>query len=156
VHIIGRLLPALFLAPFAWPQDNAAAAAPATPTAAISQVHKRQVDAGNLYYRVYAVVPSTGTGKKGDFIRPMFAPLPSQMSHDHTGILGYQIMQRTDDGKNFLVEFVAADRASLQPILKGAIVAFEKGATPHPAIEASFQKYQKSFSFSNHVPVRVP
>ena len=71
----------------------------------------------NLYYRVWAVVPISGTGLRGDVKRPMLVPAPSAISAlDRTGVLGYQ-MQVSDDGQSAIVEYVFANRAAYQDAL---------------------------------------
>ena len=142
-----------FLSP-AFAQQPDAATATAAKTA--STVNPRRVDAGNLYHRCYAVVLLVGTGKRDDPKRPMFAPAPAAAAVNHTGILGFQMIGLSDDKTMAIVEFVAADRATILPILQGAVVAFEKGQAPSAAIESAFQKYKSGFSLANTQPVVVP
>ena len=77
---------------------------------------QRKVDAANSYHRVICVVPLVGTGTWADPKRPMFAPTSSQLGRGKSGILAYY-HELSDDGQSAIVVFVAADRASLQPIL---------------------------------------
>ena len=145
-----------FLSPAFAQQTGAPTATSAKPA---STVQPRRVDPGNLYHRVYAVVPFVGSGKRDDPKRPMFAPVPAPAAAaavNHSGILGYQIIAVSDDKTMAIVEFVAADRATILPILQGAAVAFEKGQAPSAAIEAAFQKYKSGFSLSGAQPVVVP
>lgn len=123
---------ALFLQ-LAWSQDR------------VDSVHR--VDSGQIYHRVFARVPLIGTGKANDPKRPMFAPLPSEMKQDHTGILGFQ-MEISDDGKWALVEFVGATPKDLQDITDSVdpnVKAFDRQKTSTEEIEAEFKKYKKGF-----------
>jgi hypothetical protein len=60
-------------------------------------------------------------------------------------------MQVSDDGKSALVEFVAATRLDLLPVISSTAVGvavFERGAATQTQIEAEFQKYKKNFTLS--------
>jgi hypothetical protein len=46
------------------------------------------VSPGNMYHRVYAVVPLVGSGTKADPKRPMLVPPPSQVAVDRSGRRG--------------------------------------------------------------------
>ncbi len=110
-----------------------------------------RVDARNLYERVLAIVPLTGSGTSSDPKRPKFAPTPADMQQamtTRTGILGFaQVI--SDDGNFALVEFVARDRAAFQQILSDpTIKAFLKGRDRREDVEAEFLKYKKGFDFS--------
>jgi hypothetical protein len=146
--VLGILLGALTPA---FSQNQPAATGQAQSTAAaVKPVNQRSVDPAAMYHRVYAVVPMMGSGKKGDPFRPMFIPATPQAAAIHTGILSYQ-MQVSDDGKSALVEFVAATRLDLQPILTSTaagVVVFERGNATQAEIETEFQKYKKNFTLS--------
>jgi hypothetical protein len=120
---------------------------------------QNRVAPGNMYHRIYAVVPLVGTGTPNDPKRPMFAPSPSAApSADRSGILAYQ-MQVSDDGKFALVEFVGQTPAALRSVLNATVpgvTLFEGGTASPAAIEAEFQKYKKSFKLSSLSPLRVP
>jgi hypothetical protein len=124
--------------------DDSKSAAPRVDT-----VHK--VDPGNMYHRVWAVVPLIGSGTKADDPRrPMFVPAPSQTPRDRSGILSYQ-MQLSDDGKWALVEFVGATPQALEMITKSAdpnVKVFERGKSTPEQIETEFKKYKATFSLS--------
>jgi hypothetical protein len=110
-----------------------------------------QVDPSQMYHRVYARVPMIGTGRRGDELRPMFAPLPSQVARDHTGILAYQ-MQISDDRKWALVEFVGATPKDLQAIISSTdpnVKVFERGKHGQDEIEADFKNFKKDFTLSS-------
>src|SRR5258706_7443122 len=116
---------------------------------AFPALSQNRVDPGQMYYRVYARAPLIGSGKANDPKLPMFAPLPSQMSRDHTGIIAYQ-MQISDDGKFALVEFVGATPKDLQQIINSTdpnVKAFERGKTSQALIEAEFKRYKHYFTF---------
>src|SRR5580704_5171967 len=91
---------------------------------AVTLAAQRNVPPGNMYHRVWAVLPLVGSGAPGDPIRPMLVPPPptpgqqapteatqSQAAPDQQAaiqrpdLLGFQ-MQLSDDGKFALVEFV--------------------------------------------------
>jgi hypothetical protein len=116
----------------------------------IAPVNERKVDPASMYHRAYAVVPMVGSGTQSDPFRPMFAPTTSTAAATRTGILAYQ-MQVSDDGKSALVEFVAATRLDLLPVISSTAVGvavFERGAATQAQIEAEFQKYKKNFTLS--------
>lgn len=130
-------------------------ASPSQPAAAkITPLNQRRVDPAAMYHRVYAVVPIIGTGTQGDPLRPMFIQAPpdpkaAPAAVAHAGILAYQ-MQMSDDGKFALVEYVAATRADLLPVITstaaGAAAVFERANATQAQIEAEFQKYKKDFT----------
>lgn len=117
-----------------------------------------RVDPRNMYERVLAVVPWTGSGTHGDPKRPMYAPAaaPAQVNPvSPNGILGFQCMA-SDDGKLALCEFVAKDRAALKPILTDpAVRAFLKDRDNIADAVAEFKKHKKDFDI-NRLGVRVP
>jgi hypothetical protein len=117
-----------------------------------------RVAPGNMYHRIYAVVPLVGAGTPADPKRPMFVPPPSaQVAGGRSGILAYQ-MQVSDDGKFALVEFVGESPAALHAVLDATVAGvklFERGTTSKGAIEAEFQKYKKNFTL-DWTPLRVP
>jgi hypothetical protein len=89
----------------------------------------------------------------------MFAPAPPTATTplDRSGIVAYQF-QESDDGKSALVEFVSVSRVGLAPVLASAtpnVIFFERGKYTRQQIEVEFQKYKKTFSFSNFMPVRA-
>lgn len=120
----------------------------------------RNVDPRDRYYRVYAIVPFTGSGTASDPRLPKHAPVlgppgaaASQMSRG--GILGWAMVE-SDDGKSALVEFVAADHSALNEILEDpSVQSFEKGKFTQQQIQAAFQRYRKGFDFSRF-GVRLP
>jgi hypothetical protein len=115
-----------------------------------------------MYHRVYARVPLVGTGKQGDPIRPMFAPIPQTASTQkpsptavpHSGILGYTMII-SDDGNWALCEFVGATPQDLSVITSAAsanVVVFPRGQSTIAEIEADFQQYKKGFTFASFEP----
>jgi hypothetical protein len=149
------------LTPYAFSQQatGTTVAASATPGRR-DTVHS--VDPGQMYHRVWARVPIVGTGKSGDPIRPMLAPLPQStpaqpsapVAKPHSGILGYTMLI-SDDGKWALCEFVGATPQDLKVITSAAsanVVVFERGSSTVADIEADFQKYMKSFTFARFAP----
>jgi hypothetical protein len=115
-----------------------------------------RVDPGSMYYRVFAIVPLVGAGTPADPKRPMFAPLPSEIKADHSGILAFQ-MQFSDDRTMALVEIVAANRAALSNILNATapgLAVFEVGVAAKSDVETAFQQYKKGFTLNNWIPAR--
>lgn len=114
----------------------------------------RRVDPGQMYERIYAIVPMIGSGTWADPKRPMFVPPPSQMKPgDRTGIIAFH-QQTSDDGKFALVEIVAASRAALAPFtaqLKAqaaqspGLQVFERGAVRAADIQNAFKAKKKNF-----------
>jgi hypothetical protein len=127
------------------------------PTATASKVRVdavNHVDAGQAYYRCYAVVPLIGGGTPADPKRPMFVPLAAAQTKDHSGIIGYQ-MQLSDDKTKALVEFVGRSRNDLLNIItEPTVTVFERGLASQAVIEAEFQKYKKGFTLNSWTPVR--
>ena len=73
----------------------------------------------------------------------MFAP--KTVSAD--GIIEFT-WEATDDGQHAIVEFVARDRAALQPILNDSRLAgrrFEKGRSTKEEIERELKKHKRDF-----------
>jgi hypothetical protein len=124
----------------------------------IQLIAQPRVDARNMYERVMAVVPLTGTGTVADPSRPMYAPAPAalqQAATTRTGILAFMHVM-SDDGQFALVEFVARDRSAFQQILADpTIKAFLKGRDRREDMEAEFLKHKKDFDFA-HFGVRMP
>jgi hypothetical protein len=110
-----------------------------------------------MYYRVYAVVPMIGDGKKDNPKRPMFVPTDAEIQSkaakglDRSGVIAYQ-MQLSDDGKSALVEFVFATpqaaRAFAQQNTPGVKV-FEKVKSRKEDVETEFKKYKRNFDLNS-------
>ena len=131
--------------------QQTAAAAGQLPDGAPRRDGVYRVDPTQTYSRVYARVPLVGTGKRGDEIRPMFVPTPSQVSKDHSGIIAWQ-MQLCDDGKSAIVEFVGAMPKDLADIINSKdpnVKAFERGKHSKDEIEIEFKKSKKDFSINS-------
>ena len=115
---------------------------------------QQKLDTRQLYERLYAVTPLTGSGSWADPKRPLYAPAQLN-STSRTGIIGYTHVL-SDDGQSALVEFVARDAAAFAPILADKnIKAFRKGKDKREDIEAEFRKHKKDFSFQTF-GVRMP
>ena len=139
----------LIFAPATWSQT-----ASGTPPQSPRVDSVLNVDPGNMYYRIYAVVPLVGTGQQGDPKRPMF--VPAQATKDRSGIIGWQ-MTLSDDKNSAIVEFVGVNRAALLPIITSTaagVTVFERGKTAPSAIETAFQAYKTGFTLSSWIPVR--
>lgn len=90
---------------------------------------QHRVDPGMLYYRVWMVVPMTGSGTPADPQRPMFVPAAPLQTTGRPDILGFQ-MQASDDGKFALVEFVFRDRIAFHDVLAREAAARGISAAP--------------------------
>jgi hypothetical protein len=121
---------------------------------ALAQQHR--VDPRNMYERVMAIVPWTGSGTHADPKRAKYAPAPGQVNPtSRTGILAFQCLP-SDDGLLALCEYVAKDRAALNPILTDpGVKAFVKGRDKPADIVSEFSKHVKNFDI-NRFGVRVP
>ena len=120
---------------------------------------QKKVDGRNTYERLLAILPLVGKGTLADPKRPMFAPLPAEMSAaNRTGIIAYHYVL-SDDGNSALVEFVAVHRSVFQAILTGASQAggktFQPGSATAAQVEAEFQKLHKGFRLDQFI-LRVP
>jgi len=124
-------------------------------SASIASAQQR-VSPLNMYERVLAIVPVTGTGTVQDPVLPTYAPVPSPTSAPSlTGILAYTHVL-SDDGKFALVEFVARDRSAFSAILADTTIqVWLKGRDSRAAAIAAFQKHKANFDFS-HFGVRIP
>ena len=116
---------------------------------------QQRVDPRNMYERVLAIVPLTGSGSVEDPILPMYAPNPRTTDPtSRAGIIAYTYVA-SDDGKFALVEFVARDRAAFKTLLADASVkAFVKGVHPLADAVAVFKQFSKNFDI-NTFGVRV-
>jgi hypothetical protein len=112
------------------------------------------VDSGRSYFRLWAVAPMIGSGTMEDPMRPKYVPAPNfQAPTSRSGIIGYQFV-KGDDGMA-LVQYVAADRASLNQILADPTVkSFLSGRDKQSDLETEFLKHIKSFDFA-HFGVKV-
>lgn len=147
MRIASAILVAAVSLSTAWGQQQTTGSSTTQPRS--DSVH--QVDPGQMYNRIYAIVPMVGSGTLSDPKRPMFAPAPSQAqpSAVHTGVIGFQ-MWPSDDGNWALVEFVGATPADLQSIVGAAsatVQVFPRGKFTQAQIEAAFQQYKKGFKF---------
>jgi len=87
----------------------------------------------------------TGSGKKGDPIRPEY--VPSALDPKRKGIIAWSV-QLTDDKKMAIVHMVAVDHHAFDAILADArpeIKVFEIGKTPKVAIEAELGLLKAGF-----------
>lgn len=114
------------------------------------------------YHRIYVLVPLQGAGTAADPKRPMFVPVvgfpgllpgkptPASPVIARSGIIGYH-SQITDDGKDAIVEFIAANPSAFQEILSSKdarVQVFQKGIHKVSDMEAAFKVRKKDFSFS--------
>lgn len=109
---------------------------------------QRRVDPRYTYNRVICVVPLVGKGTAADPKRPEYAPWPA--SQDPNGIIAFYFVP-TDDGKSAVVEFVARNRAALQPILNDrSVKLFEKGRASKSDIESALKLFRKDFDLDKY------
>lgn len=159
--LLGILLGALSPV-FSQEQAASTTTAGAASASAVTTLNHRRLAPESAYARAYCIVPMVGSGTLTDPRRPMFAPAPVAATAvptavDRTGIVAYQF-QISDDGNSALVEFVAVSRAGLAPILTSTntnVISFERGKFTRQQIESAFQKYKKTFTFSNFMPVKA-
>jgi hypothetical protein len=108
----------------------------------------------SVYHHIITVVPFTGKGTYDDPKRPMYLPAKAAVANSRSGILGFTFLP-SDDGKFAIVEYVAADRTALKPILAdGTLTVYEKGVAKKADVEAAMKKYKKNFSL-DHFGVTV-
>jgi hypothetical protein len=122
-----------------------------------SVLAQHRVDPGSMYARIYAIVPMVGSGTWDDPTRPMFAPIPQQMTPgSRTGIIAFNQVQ-SDDGNFALIEIVAATRPQLALItaqmntqLAGAqgFQLFDRSTTPAATVQSAFQALKKNFDIT--------
>lgn len=125
-------------------------------------VAQHRVDPAAMYARVYVIVPMTGSGTWDDPKRPMFAPVPQQMTPGvRTGILAFNHVE-SDDGNFALMEIVAANRQELAKItaqinsqLAGTpgFQLFERSTTSIATVQAAFQALKQGFDITKFLVV---
>jgi hypothetical protein len=123
---------------------------------------QHRVDPGNMYARIYAIVPMVGSGTWDDPMRPMFAPVPQQTTPGtRTGIIAFNQVQ-SDDGNFALMEIVAANRTQLALItaqINTQLAAvqgfqlFDRSTTPAATVQSAFQALKKNFDINKFVVV---
>lgn len=115
---------------------------------------ERHVLPTQTYFRIYMIVPLGGFGSDSDPIRPLYAPLPDKIG-PASGVLGFSWIP-SDDGKLAFMEIVAHDRSVVAAALADkSIQTFIKGVTNPATIEAAFQRYRHSFTWSQFDEVSV-
>jgi hypothetical protein len=110
-----------------------------------------------MYARVYAIVPMIGSGTWDDPRRPMFAPIPHQMTAgNRTGIIAFSQVE-SDDGKFALIEIVAANKAELAAIAApiqaqlssvAGLQFFDRDTTSSATVQTAFQLLKKNFDIT--------
>ena len=116
---------------------------------------------GPMYERLICVVPSTGSGTLADPRRPLFAPAEGQRDTLTSArktkgfstpleIIGYRSVP-TDDGLNYIVEFVARDRAAFNPILASPQVTkiFDLRKQPSRDVLPELRKLKRNFDLTS-------
>jgi hypothetical protein len=108
-----------------------------------------------MYARIYAIVPMTGSGTWDDPRRPMFAPIPQQMTPgSRTGIIAFNHVE-SDDGNSALIEIVAANRPQLALIVAqinaaavSGVQVFDRSTTSPATVQSAFQLLKKNFDIT--------
>ncbi len=116
---------------------------------------QHRVDPGSMYARIYAIVPMVGSGTWEDPRRPMFAPVPHQMTPgSRTGFIAFNHVE-SDDGNVALIEIVAANRLELSKItaqISAAAVPglqlFGRSTTSAVTVQSAFQLLKKNFDIT--------
>jgi|SRR6185312_2617187 len=111
---------------------------------------QQAVDPSQRYHRLICLVHLKGSGKKGDAIRPEYAP-GSIDPASRDGIIAWS-MQVADDGKMAVVQYVAVDRHAFDAIFadkRPEVKVFEVGVDNPKAIEAELKKVRKDFSLDS-------
>ncbi len=118
---------------------------------------QHRVDADRMYARVYAIVPMIGSGTWADPRRPMFAPIPQQMTPgSRTGIIAFNSVE-SDDGKFALVEIVAATRPQMAIITSQTnaqlsavpgFQIFDRSTASAATVQNAFQPLKKNFDIT--------
>jgi hypothetical protein len=125
--------------------------------AAGSAFAQQRVDPSGMYARIYAIVPMVGSGTWDDPKRPLFAPIPQQMTPgNRTGILAFNHVE-SDDGKFALIEIVAASRPQLalitaqmnaQLATTAGFQLFDRSTTSAATVQSVFQALKKNFDIT--------
>ena len=114
-----------------------------------SALAQHAVDPAQRYHRLICLVHLTGSGKRGDEIRPEFVPKAADaLARD--GIVAWS-MQPTDDGRMAIIHVVAVNPHAFDAVLtdkRPEMRVFEIGKDKPEAIEAEMRKYKKDFSLS--------
>jgi hypothetical protein len=118
---------------------------------------QQHVDPGNLYARIYAIVPMTGSGTWADPKRPTFALPPQQMTPGvRTGIIAFNSVT-SDDGNFALIEIVTANRQELAKVTTqinaqlsavSGFQLFDRSTTSTATVQAAFQALKKNFDIT--------
>jgi hypothetical protein len=118
---------------------------------------QHRVDPSSMYSRVYAIVPMIGSGTWEDPKRPMFAPIPQQISAaSRTGIIAYNMVE-SDDGNFALIEIVATSRPQLATITAQITTQlsavqgfqlFDRSTTSAATVQSAFQTLKKNFDIT--------
>lgn len=120
-----------------------------------SALAQHRVDPGNMYARIYAIVPMIGSGTWDDPKRPMFAPVPQQMTPgNRTGIIAFNHVE-SDDGNFALIEIVTANRSELAKVTSTMTAAtapglqiFDRSTTSQATVQTAFQALKKDFDIT--------
>jgi hypothetical protein len=116
---------------------------------------QHRVDPDRMYARIYAIVPMTGSGTWDDPRRPMFAPIPQQMTPgSRTGIIAFNHVE-SDDGNSALIEIVAANRPQLALVVGqinaaavSGVQVFDRSTTSPATVQSAFQLLKKNFDIT--------
>lgn len=136
---------------------------------------QHRVDPGNMYARIYAIVPMVGSGTWADPRRPMFAPVAQQPVAEQpiaqpaaaqqttpatrAGIIAFNSIE-SDDGNFALIEIVAVNRKQLALItaqMSSAAVTglqiFDRSTTSTATVQSAFQLLKQNFDITQFLVV---
>jgi hypothetical protein len=106
------------------------------------------VDPTQGFHRLICLVHLTGSGQKGDEIKPDYMP---SVATSREGIIAWG-MQLTDDGKMAIVQYVAVNRHAFDTIFadtRPEIKVFEIGKDKPEVIEAFMRGHKKDFKLAD-------
>jgi hypothetical protein len=108
------------------------------------------VDPSQRYHRLICLVHFTGSGHKGDSMRPEYVPAPTD-APSRAGIIAWSMLP-TDDGKMAIIHVVAVDRHAFDAIFadkRPEVKVFEVGVDSRKAIETFMQAHKAGFTLDS-------
>lgn len=106
------------------------------------------VDPSMRYYRLVCLVHMTGSGKKGDPMRPEYVPMTVDAKRQ--GIIAWSYVP-TDVGHMAIIHIVASNRHAFDAILadkRPEIKVFEPGKVSQLLIEAELKLFKADFDLA--------
>ncbi len=106
------------------------------------------VDPAHRYFRLIALVPLTGSGMRGDPIRPQYVPKAGD-APSRDGIIAWASVL-TDDGTKAIIHLAAANHHAFDAILADPnVMAFEPGKAEPASIATALQQYRQNFTLDS-------